>query len=652
MLLLYLAKMFNEQLHFSVELVLLSGGPLVAEYEKYATVHWLSSNRNIAVEGKALATRLFCRGLRHVIANTTVSGHFAALLKQQGFHVISLIHELPGVIRQRQLESHLAAIIEHVDHVVFPAQQVREGFEQFQQIDSEKVVIRPQGLFRKNSIRSIEQIEKARHTLRERFNLPQDAVIILCVGYADHRKGIDLYVEVAAHICTRLDKAYFIWVGHFDGKFRPEIEQCIEEHGIGERIIFPGMDFESDQYYAGSDIYALTSREDPFPSVALEALSAALPIIAFEGSGGGCDLVSRVGGLLVPQFDVGAYADAIMDLATDPERGRQIGDTGRRLVTEEYSFRRYALDLLAINANQIRRVSVIVPNYNYARYLRERISSIIGQDYPIWELIILDDCSSDGSVEVLESITTDLDIDYQLVINQENSGNAFNQWRKGVELATGNYVWIAEADDLAEPEFLERVVAPFQDPNLVLSYCESMQISSTGEVLSPNYQAYVADISEEKWHSDYVADGVDEIRSCLAIKNTIPNVSGVVFRRDVLKEVLESHINEIKSYRVAGDWLTYIYSLVKGKIAFSKQPLNRHRRHETSVTLSSFDTMQLKEVLRVQCQVREKFTLDNAVVDMAETYVQQLYEQFGLASDDMPLVTDHPELKDHMRIIA
>ena len=146
------------------------------------------------------------------------------------------------------------------------------------------------------------------------------------------------------------------------------------------------MDFNSDLYYAGSDIYALTSREDPFPSVVLEALDASLPVVAFDGTGGFCNLLNRVGNELIPPFDVDAYANAIVDLAKDLEKRQKLGKVGRKLVTKEYSFRRYVLDLLALNQNQILKVSVIVPNFNYACYLQERIGSISSQNYPIWEI--------------------------------------------------------------------------------------------------------------------------------------------------------------------------------------------------------------------------------------------------------------------------
>jgi len=649
-LLLYLTKMLNAQLNYKIDLVLLGNGPLVSEYEKYATVHQLCSNHDIGTDGDELAKQLFQNGLRHAITNTTVSGHFAATLKKQGFHVVSLIHELPGVIQQFQLQSHIKAISEYADKIIFPAQQVQDGFKQFQPIASKQAIIQPQGLFRRNSIRSTEQIKKARQELREQFKLPLDTTIVLGIGYADHRKGIDLFIKAAAAVCAKRNDVYFIWVGHFDATLRPEIDQNIEKYCIRKRVIFPGMDFNTDRYYAGSDIYALTSREDPFPSVVLEAIDASLPVVAFDKAGGFCELLNCIdSNLLIPKFDTTAYADMILNLMESKTKAQQIGDTGRKLVTKEYSFRHYTLGLLSMNANHIFKISVIIPNYNYARYLSQRIKSITNQNYPIWEIIILDDASTDASVELIKSITASLNIDYQIVTNDKNSGSAFKQWQKGVELATGDYIWIAEADDLAEPEFLEKVITPFKDPQLVLSYCESMQIGSNGELLNSNYQDYVADISQEKWTTDYVSNGLEEIQNCLAIKNTIPNASGVIFRKNTLQNILNERMNEIKSYRVAGDWVTYVYMLTQGKIAYTSTPLNKHRRHESSITLGSFDISQLQEVVRVQQLVREKFGINKSISSKSNTYAQHLYEQFQLASSATPLAKEHIKLKNHMR---
>src|SRR5215469_12732659 len=100
-------------------------------------------------------------------------------------------------------------------------------------------------------------------------------------------------------------------------------------------------------------------------------------------------------------------------------------------------------------------VSVIVPNYNHARYLRQRIESVLGQKYQDFEVILLDDCSTDNSREILESYRNDPKV--RVVFNATNSGNVFKQWNKGVRMAGGRYVWIAESDDYADAGFLSRL---------------------------------------------------------------------------------------------------------------------------------------------------------------------------------------------------
>ena len=81
------------------------------------------------------------------------------------------------------------------------------------------------------------------------------------------------------------------------------------------------------------------------------------------------------------------------------------------------------------------KVSVVIPNYNYANYIEKRIESIINQTYPIYELIILDDCSTDDSVKVIENVVNNLkkvkpDIMVKFVKNKKNSGCVFKQWQK------------------------------------------------------------------------------------------------------------------------------------------------------------------------------------------------------------------------------
>ena len=103
--------------------------------------------------------------------------------------------------------------------------------------------------------------------------------------------------------------------------------------------------------------------------------------------------------------------------------------------------------------------------------------------------------------------------------------------------------------DLAEPDFLAEALRGFDHPNVVMSYCQSKQMAPDGAILCDDYLNYVRDVSATKWTTAYVNDGLDEIVTALSVKNTIPNVSGVVFKREVLLQVLESMLPELKTYR-------------------------------------------------------------------------------------------------------
>ncbi|UCD50998.1 MAG: glycosyltransferase family 2 protein [Phycisphaerales bacterium] len=92
-------------------------------------------------------------------------------------------------------------------------------------------------------------------------------------------------------------------------------------------------------------------------------------------------------------------------------------------------------------------VSIIIPNYNHARFLVERVDSVLRQTYRDFDVIVLDDASTDESRDVLKSFAGRPEV--ALRFNTENSDSTFKQWNKGVELARGKCVWIAESDDFA-----------------------------------------------------------------------------------------------------------------------------------------------------------------------------------------------------------
>ena len=170
-------------------------------------------------------------------------------------------------------------------------------------------------------------------------------------------------------------------------------------------------------------------------------------------------------------------------------------------------------------------VSVIIPNYCHAPYLRQRIDSVLAQSYPDFEVVLLDDCSTDGSREVIERYRNHPRIK-QIVYNDRNGGSAFAQWRKGFALTQGEYIWIAESDDYADPAFLERCVAELDaDPACVLAHTLSRTVDSEGR---PYGKVRHAGRPVRRM------DGRRFVLRHLLRRNELYNASMAVFRRSAL----------------------------------------------------------------------------------------------------------------------
>ena len=645
-----------------VDVAALGDGVLLERFERLAPVHRLWEAADPAAAAAALAERLRGEGVTAAILNTTVSGALAPVFKAAGMRTVVLVHELPGVIESMALQKAAANAAEHADVTVFAHDAVRRGFERFAQPRGE-VRIRPQGLYKTNRRRTAADREAARRELRAELGLDADAAVVLGVGFGDRRKGIDLFVDAAldaANAAPGPDAAseaeapadangapgaHFVWLGHLEVGMESGIRRRIAGSGdAGGRVHLAGRRDDTDLFYAGADVLALTSREDPFPSVVLEAMDAGLPVVGFEDAGGCEELLREGAGVLVPFEDTGAFARQVRALLRDHGAAARLGARGRRIVAERFGWTRFVLDLAQMAGLPVQRVSVIVPNFNYRRYLPGRLESIAAQTWPIYELIVLDDASTDGSREWLEQEARSRFPEARVVLNEANSGGAFQQWRKGVELATGDVVWIAEADDLAAPDFLRTAVRAFDDPETVLSYCQSQQLREDGSLSGTDYLQYVDDLSPKQWRSDHVAEGTDEIARHLAVKNTIPNVSGVLFRRERLAEVMAEHADRIERLRVAGDWLTYVLCLERGRVAFSARALNLHRRHAGGIAVSTAASNgsadHLREILAVQRFVADRRPLPDDVRQKARRYAQEVFVRFGLDRGSGPTLDE------------
>ena len=627
---LHLAKTLSSSFGFEVDIVLLGEGVLKTEFSKIATVHDLSGKDPRGNEATSLAKAFAASGHQAAIVNTTVSGLFLESLSLARIRCIALVHELKGVITENNLYEHVSKISTHAAAIVFPAEQVANSFREISGLlNDKKVIIRHQGLYKRNTF--CGQNDIARKMLRDALGLSADTKVVLGVGYADHRKGIDIFVEIGIAIAKQHRNIFFVWVGHWDTRMQPLVEQRLIESQMQQRILFVGRKENTDMYYAGADVYALTSREDPFPSVVMESLEVSVPVVGFNGAGGFDVLISKGCGILVEKENVTEFSKAILEIVCNQEKACELGLNGFRLIEELFSFRHYIFDLLDLAQMKLKRVSAIIPNYNYSSYLDQRFESILNQTYPIYEIIVLDDASADDSINVINNNIKKSHIDCLLIANKKNSGSVFKQWETGVEKARGEYIWICEADDFAESRFLESTINQFSDSEVVMTYTQSKQVDENGNILSDNYLNYTNDISTSKWQKNHLSNGMEELRNSFTIKNVVPNVSAVIFRKSSLQKAITAAGDYRFRLKIAGDWLIYANVLAQGNVYFAAESLNSHRRHNASVTKSSSsNASHLAEIIFMQEYVASASNPTQDIRTSAKNYAMKIYKQFDL----------------------
>jgi glycosyltransferase involved in cell wall biosynthesis len=224
--------------------------------------------------------------------------------------------------------------------------------------------------------------------------------------------------------------------------------------------------------------------------------------------------------------------------------------------------------------------SVIIPNYNHAAYLRERIDSVLSQTYSNFELIILDDCSADNSRQIIESYERHHKISH-IIFNEKNSGSPFLQWINGIELAKNEWIWIAESDDFADPNFLQEAAKAIQEHHSIgLFYCDGIIWESEKKSASRKFSDQKNEIFKtKKWDHSYAREGVKELNECLKFDNTVNNVSGVVFKKNLFRNATE----KLRAFKYYGDWYLYIQLCAIAGIYYCDQPLNFYRKHSKSL---------------------------------------------------------------------
>jgi glycosyltransferase involved in cell wall biosynthesis len=484
----------------------------------------------------------------------------------------------------------------------------------------------------------------------------------------DWRKGPDLFAQVANEVIHRVPEARFFWIGL---DTRCEAGFRAKALATDPRIRFIGERETPRDYLALGTAFFLSSREDPFPLVALEAADAGLPAVCFAGAGGMPEFIGNSCGRTVPFEDVEAAAKALTEILTNDPLRESLGRTARESVRAKHDAAKGSEAVLsvfervlsrkdtptyAVTDRSVPQITAVVPNYNCAPFLKQRLESIVRQTCPLKEILILDDASSDSSLEIASRFASTSPIPCRLLKNEKNSGSPYIQWQRGLQEAATDLVWIAEADDFSDSRFLEKLLPHFQDKSVVLAYSQTQTVQQNGD-LFPGYfgkplfedearrtsPALTAtdSIDKNRWLKSYCVDGTEEIARGLGFQNTIPNGSATLVRRIPALEAIQ----KAQGFKNVGDWAFYLGLAKKGKVAYEPLPLNFFRRHQSSTTQSN-PIQVLRESLEITLDLIEEglLPLNDALDSIHRRFLE--YDWELRSNSGRPRLHRHPQLQD------
>lgn len=575
--LLEIIKWFTTYTLYNVKILLLGGGHLTSAYGRLADCFTVAEN----IEDDVAQIRSFLRVPPSVVyCNTVVAGRIflsslGASLKDA--LVVTHCHELERVLSSFPEE--FDALRNRANYWICASPAIQDLLRGDKVVGGKPIAVVPAFIEKSNLSVSEQEAFRARH--RQRLGLGNETFVVLGCGTLHWRKDPALFLDTAVSVINQVGKSSgrdvaFVWVG--DGEEFDELVRRAHSSGLGDRIRFIGRRSDAADFMCVGDLFFLSSQEDPFPLVVLEAAQFGIPAVCFRGATGMEGFIERRG-RVIEERSATAAAEIIFQLLENASDDRtEFGKAAQIEVLSRYTSSVQMPNILAHlhNAGLKPGVSIIVPNYNHERYIAERLSSIFNQTFQDFELIILDDCSTDNSIEKLAPFLGDPRA--RLTINEYNSGGIFKQWARGVGMARSEVVWIAESDDTCAEDFLSILLPHMLSPNINIAFAKTEIIDENGAVVPDALKPYFERFSPGFGEGPFIQSGADFVNAGFGALCVIVNASGVIFR----KSAVQKSLRDAMGYGMCGDWRVYLGASVGASIAYNPRALNYFRRHTQS----------------------------------------------------------------------
>ena len=364
-------KWFKANSDIPFQILLKNGGDLESEFAKLAPVSVFNPGyvkKNILLRIlnrlgfdfsrnshlKKLRKKLLRANIGLIYSNTVTNGEVIEFLSMLQCPVISHVHELEWIVRYYAGLDNFQKVKKHTQEYIAVSEIVKHNLVENHQVLEDK--IHTIYGFIPQKVESERQYWQTRASICQELDIPQNAKIICASGTTGWRKGTDLFVQLADAVTRKYadHPVYFLWIGgENEGGSFGEFWHDVQNLNLDQQVKFLGIKSNPLDYFNACDVFAMPSREDPFPLVCLEAASMGKPIVCFDKAGGIKEFVEDDCGFVVPYLDIDGMADKIVHLLHFPELCERLGKQARQKVKARHDIEATAPKILRVIENSL-----------------------------------------------------------------------------------------------------------------------------------------------------------------------------------------------------------------------------------------------------------------------------------------------------------
>ncbi len=512
-----------------------------------------------------------------VYVNTIAGYEYAKEAMKFNIPVVFHIHELDSVFNSFLTKKEINQFSKQASIFIAASNKVRDYLvNDIGCLDSRVIVIN-------DSIYAPEVISKSREKEKKEIyseiGYKKNQLLVVSVGSVIKRKGPDLLFDS----CKILEKKYpgkfkFIWIGVL-----PSDDDSLDFYQKKDNFLFLGEKENPYPYINAGDVFVLPSREDPFPLVVLEALALKKPVISFKSSGGVSEILDKRG-ILVENMNSQDLAKALEDLAVNRslmnnliksldsnfDGGWKISkEKVERIVSDTFKKFVYRVDN---NLEFIDKVSIVLPSYNQEWCISDSIDSIINQTYGNWELIVIDDSSSDKTRDIVKQYIKKYPGKIRLIKKDKDKRGLASSYGVGIKECTGDYVAFLEGDDIWKKDNLINKLIIFQnhlDVGCVFSNVQSFGESELLIQRNEEVSYFFRDLD--------IPSGPFDMKKLISDRLPVKSFSSVVVRRELLNGLDFSN-----DYDIWFDWWFHTQLSLLCKYLYLNEKTVKWRVHSSS----------------------------------------------------------------------